>query len=302
MKSADDKTKILQAFKEANINFFSHPDNINKVFKAVLTGLPEIDTSLIIDSLKETYDITITKVIMFNTKSHSKLYLCHFDKQKVNMKVLHTIKAVYHHIVQWQPFKPKQNTPTQCYRCCMYGHGASSCMRYAVCMLCSGNHITKDCNVINRDDNNPAYKCFNCLSNKLPHNHKASDIACPFRAKYVATRTNVRDKNKIKSTTPSQSNVNTNVSRNNRYVRAPQPPPLQRSFAAATAQPNTRIPAQASSSTSSAFSSTTTNESNVWSLAEVTQLLLNSINELKQCKSKLDQLTVIAKLLQNACD
>lgn len=299
-KSAEDKKKITDAFTSAKINFFSHPDNENKMFKAVLTGLPEINTSNIVNSLKETYNITTTKVIMFNTKSHSKLYLCHFNKQEVNMKMLNTIKAVFSHIVKWQPYKPKQSAPTQCYRCCMYGHGASSCMRYAVCMLCSGNHVTKDCNVIKSDANEPIYKCFNCASNKLPYNHKANDSSCPFRAKYEATRMNARDKNKRKQSPPTENNENTAEKQNHRFVRAPQPPPLQNTFAATVSHSNARSSTK-QTNTHIPMSSNST-DSNLWSLAEVTQLLLRSINELKQCKSKLDQLTVIAHLLQNACD
>lgn len=302
-KSADDKKLISDAFTEAKINYFSHPDIDKKVFKAVLSGLPEISPNVIIDNLNETYNLTTTKVIMFNTKSHSKLYLCHFDKKEVNMKTLNTIKVVYHHIVKWQPFKPKQNTPTQCYRCCMYGHGASNCKRYAICMLCSGEHLTKTCTVIKADDENPAYKCFNCASNNVPHNHKASDTNCPFRAKYEAARTGARNK----TTTPSKQNtVNASTQQTHRFVRAPPPAPLGVSFAAATAQTNTQShTAGFSSSTSSSSTNNTHTTSNasgdLWSMTEISNILMNSINELKQCRSKLDQLAVISKLLQYAC-
>lgn len=300
-KSADDKKKITEAFTAAKINFFTHPDNVNKVFKAVLTGLPEMDTSSIVNSMKETYNINVTKIIMFNTKSHNKLYLCQFDRVEVNMKVLNTIKAVCMHIVKWQPFKPKQNSPTQCYRCTMYGHGASSCMRFAVCMLCAGNHITKECSVIKPDANEPVYKCFNCVDNKLPHNHKASDPNCPFRTKYIATRANVRDKNKQNTQTPPLNNIDEFPAIPNRYVRAPQPPPLRSSsYATAIAQSDTH----ASNKQSNAYNQmpSASNVPNLWSIAEVTNLLLNSINDLKQCQSKLDQLKIIATLLQNACE
>lgn len=238
---------------------------------------------------------------MFNTKSHSKVYLCHFAASEVNLKLLNKIKAVYHHIVKWQPFKPKENAPTQCFRCCMYGHGASFCVRYAVCILCSGDHLTKECKVIKPDAKEPIYKCFNCISNKLEHNHKANDINCPFRAKYLALRSSAHNKKKGKPTTQSLTNNNSKESQNHMYVRAPQPHPTLNSYAAVTSQTtasssntlnDTKKPTQASSNS---------NDSNIWTIAEVSQILINSINELKQCKSKLDQLTIIAQLLQNAC-
>lgn len=42
--SAEDKTKIIEALKTKNLNYFSHPDNDGKIFKVVLSGLPSFDT------------------------------------------------------------------------------------------------------------------------------------------------------------------------------------------------------------------------------------------------------------------
>lgn len=304
-KSAEDKEKIIAEFTKNNINFFYHPDS-KKIFKAVLTGLPIVETNEIINSLKHTYNVTALKVSMFNTKAASKLYLCHFDKSEINMKTLNTIKVVYSHIIKWQAYKPKQQTLTQCYRCSMYGHGASTCVRYTVCMLCAGEHLTKECTVIKPDTQNAVFKCFNCLSNNLPHSHKANDIQCPFRAKYSATRENMKSKNR-KSTSPTNmNNNNNNIYTNNehRYERAPQPEPMKLSYAAAAALTNTQSKpthtTKSSSSNQNTFSNVDDNN-NLWSFAEVSQIMLQCISELKQCQSKFDQLTVIANMLHHAC-
>lgn len=143
-KSAEDKTKIIEALDAGKINYFSHANNENKLFKSVLCGLPIVDTNEIVESLSTTHNITPTKVTMFNTRASTKMYLCHFDKsENVNVKSVSSIKSVYHHIVSWQKHKPKNRGLTQCFRCAMYGHGISCCKRFAVCMLCSGNHLTK---------------------------------------------------------------------------------------------------------------------------------------------------------------
>lgn len=42
-------------------------------------------------------------------------------------------------------------------------------------------------------------------------------------------------------------------------------------------------------------------DNNLWLFAEVSNILLSSINQLKSCKSKLEQLEVIARLIQHAC-
>lgn len=158
-RSIEDKNKIVDELKSKQINFFSHHEHDSKIFKVILSGLPQIEITTIEKDLKE-----LKKITMFTTQSRNKLYLCHFDKSAVNMKTLNTIKVIYHHIVKWLPYKPKTNSPTQCYRCCIYGHGARSCNRFAVCMLCSGNHTAKECTQITTKTENPMYKCFNCAS------------------------------------------------------------------------------------------------------------------------------------------
>lgn len=247
--------------------------------------------------MRDTYNIQLSNIIMFKTNAQSKLYLCHFNKQEVTMKLLNTIKVIHHHIIKWLPYKPKYGSPTQCYHCCMYGHGARSCNRYAVCMLCSGNHVTKECTVISPSTENPTYKCYNCASASLPHNHKANDPACPFRTKYETAKEKARNKNKQKSTA-SHTIERKSTHNDHRFVRAPQPTPLKRSFAEVTAsQPNAT-----SYYSTSTNERTPTNENNdLWSIAEVSDLLLLSINDLKKCKSKLEQLSVIANLLKHAC-
>lgn len=297
-QSPEDKIKIIAALKTAQVNFFSHPDAASGSFKAVLSGLPEIPTEEIVSCMQTMYEITPTKVIMFNTKAYNKLYLCNFDKSNINMKVLRAVKTVYHHIVTWLPYRPKRTGPTQCYRCCMYGHGISSCNRYAVCMLCSGNHTMSECNAQSTD--NPVFKCFNCSSAKLKHDHKANDPNCPFRAKYETSRDNARTKHKPKTTTNRQTPTNTPSHTNNvhQFKCAPTPPLLTQSYANAVQSNNgTQMYLDASASTH-----TPPHQSNnvLWTFAEVTTLLFNSINELNQCKSKLDQLKVIANLLQHA--
>lgn len=302
VKSPDDKIKITEALDKSKINYFSHPNNENKSFKLILCGLPAIETSNIIDSLTTSHNITPTKVVMFNTKASTKLYLCHFEKSvEVNVKSVMSIKTVYHHIVSWQKYKPKNKGPTQCFQCAMYGHGISSCKRFAVCMLCSGNHLTKVCSVINKDAENPIYKCFNCVSAKLKHDHKANDLNCPFRAKYIATIEKARDKTKQISTT--KKNAENTRNSNGMFVRAPMPSTLTKSFAETLTQASTSIKPNRRNTVLPDTNKSEQHTSNeLWSFSEVAQIMLNSINELKQCKSKYDQLIVIAKLLQNACE
>lgn len=244
----------------------------------------------------------------------NKLYLIHFNADEVNKKTLETVKYVYHHVIKWSPYKPKNKGPTQCLKCLWYGHGISGCQRYTASMLCAGQHLTKNCpthsDKTNTNTNNN-FKCFNCMSAKIQHNHKANDVNCPFRQKYEEARNKARSK----TTTNKQSQPNASS-----FVAAPVPPPQHASYADSMRVQTTSIPASNSqahtntrqSHTSTSQSSTNTfpggnlnananPSSNLWTFAECSNILFNSIENLQKCKSKLEQLQVIAQLLQNAC-
>lgn len=312
-KSTEEKSKLIEKLKEKNINFFSHPDN-NKTFKVILSGLPQVDTALIETCLKE-QKLTPTKITMFNTQSARKLYLLHFNADEVNKKTLEPIKYVHHHVIAWLPFKPKRNGPTQCMQCLMYGHGISSCNRYTVCMLCAGAHSTKECTANNNKNNtNPVYTCFNCMSQKLPHNHKANDATCPFRQKYELARNNARSK------TSTNKRMNPNAPS---YVPAPTPPPQSTSYADsmrtqqqsssrlhtnAASVNNTQTQARTNTNTRSTYTPSNANVSsgpnvnnNIWSIEECSNILFDSIERLQNCKTKFEQLKIIADLLKHAC-
>lgn len=315
--SAEEKEIIAKKLKEKNIFYFTHPDQSAKVYKVILSGLPQINTDEIKASLTA-QNVTPTKISMFNTNSPNKLYLIHFNADEVNKKTLEGIKYVYHHVIRWETYKPKRNGSTICMRCCMYGHGQASCSRYIVCMLCAGEHLTAQCTVHNKNSNNNnniSYTCFNCKSANLPHAHKANDVNCPFREKYERARNNARTK------TPTNQRSQTNVAR---FVQAPPPTPLRSSFAdsmrastssASHTQRNTasstNIQSQARTNSNTRFNNMPSHSNNndnninvnnnIWSFDECANILFDSIERLQQCKSKFDQLKVITDLLRHAC-
>lgn len=294
VNNSDDKNKLVKALTENKVPFFSHPDNAKKEFKVVLSGLPEFETSDVEQCLKEQCKLAPISVTMINTKSSNKLFVVVFNKSDIALRDLRKFKVVLTHIVKWLPYKPKRNGPTQCFRCCMYGHGIRQCFRSEICGLCAGAHLTSTCslNTNSNDENQDVqYKCYNCASAKIPHNHKANDIECPYRAKYLLSRRDNRHKK------PIQKENTVNTQSNGRYVIAPQPPPINRSYSQATK--NTRVYTNTNEETTTSSSSHNTN--GLWSIDEISSLLFDSINELQKCTSKLDQLRVIANLLQHAC-
>lgn len=156
---------IKETLLEANIEFFSHPTNDNKMFKAILRGLPEIAIDSIVSSLKNNNNITPQKVTMFKTSSGNKLYLVEFTKGEINKSELDQIKVVFNHIVHWEHYRKTKKGPTQCRKCGMYGHGMSHCNRSTICLVCGDKHDTIACPLSSQNNKNAniIFKCINCV-------------------------------------------------------------------------------------------------------------------------------------------
>ncbi|KAJ6641646.1 hypothetical protein Bhyg_06586 [Pseudolycoriella hygida] len=295
LDSTEDKKRFHEFLVKEKVDFYTHRDNENKVFKVILTGLLQVETGDIITSMQTEHSITPLKVIMFNTSSSNKTYLCHFNRNEVDMKKLNTMTTIHHHIIKWSTYKQKRKGPTQCYRCCMYGHGASTCNRFVACLVCSGNHETRNCSVA-IDAEYKSFKCFNCMSAKLQHDHKASDPTCPFRTKYELVRNNVRSK--YNNISLAQGDLH---KRN--YIPAPTPPPLTETFAslfASTSNQSSRPKTRSISAVSKQSQQSNADKNNdLFTIERLTDILSNSINELERCTSKFDQLRVLTNILRN---
>lgn len=298
----NDKQKIEDTLSKNKIEFFSHPTNNEKIFKIVLSGLPEIPVDEIKKSLMERNNLNPIKIFMFNTKYENKLYLLHFNKNEVSKSDVTNIKVVYNHLIQWRPYRNQKKGPTQCYNCGMFGHGASCCHRPPSCLLCGKNHLTNLCPFSNsnaNDDNSQTvYKCINCSRYGDILNHKASDPNCPARGKYLLTKTNRKNTTQSKNRNSKLGNdkINQNhILTTPLFSDAPTPPLLTKTYAAAV---------RTSSNQTTQYNNcqnTSNGNDSLWSFEEVTNILLNSLNELSKCKSKFDQVKVIANILQNVC-
>lgn len=283
--SEDGRNEVVKLLKDNNVEYYSHPYGDQKLFKVILSGLPEIETDMISDSLKKQNNVKPVNISLLKSAGSSKLYLLQFKRGEVSRTDLNNVKVVYNHIVKWLPFKPRRRGPTQCYKCGMYGHGATFCCRKTSCLLCGEEHMSNVCPLETREDTSPhvVYKCINCAQLNLPANHKASDDACPARQNYISIRGRA---NSRKNNAKTERNLNRNDVR-----RTDANASVNVSYAEALKRGN------------STFSHRTENENvnNLWSFTEVSELLLQSIDELSKCHTKFDQLKVIANLLQHAC-
>lgn len=286
-----DYDKCVAALSSKNISFFTHRDKNEKTFKAVLAGLPKLDTGLIVEEMKQ-YNInpsSVTELVTKNVNPHNCLYLVQFNTRDVSMSLLRKIKAIDHIIVTWKPFKPRNKGPTQCNKCAMFGHGAQHCHRAQACMLCaSSSHATADCHYSENTKEAFVFKCYNCVTKKLPNtNHRANDPKCPCRSSYLEIRNNVNHKNAVGARLNNKSST-FSLNQNN-FPRLHQSS-IPDDFAANSSNRTTYAEQ--------------TKRSNVnldlYSMEELFDLFQTAIEDLSACTSKGQQLKVLFRLLNDA--
>lgn len=293
----DDFKHICDALKAKDIEYFTHPFGEAKTFKLILSGLPELPTADITNWLKSQNNITVNRIIMLNSGGSHKRYLVQFNPKENNRTEVMNIKVILNHVIKWIPAKNNRKGPSQCLRCAMFGHGISACNRKPTCLLCGEAHETKDCSFSGTDDSEQRiFKCFNCKAKNLQHNHKASDPLCPCRINYIEIRSSANNR-KPQATQQRQQ----------QYVHTPEHfPPLSQARPTQLAQPLTRSFADAAKHTprqqfNSHVNAQRDRGDDLFTFAEVSDILFSCINELEKCKSKFDQMRVIANMLSNVC-
>lgn len=297
--NTNDRGTLTELLDDLKLNYYSHPGASEKLIKLVLSGLPEISTDIISNWLKEKNNISPVKISMLNTESSNKLYLLQFDQNQVSKADIVNIRVINHHIVRWLPFIRKSRGPTQCYNCGMFGHGISFCHRQSACFNCGEAHSSNTCPFLGASSQDHLiYKCINCFIRKLPHNHRCDDNECPSRLRYVELKNQSNPKNRTVKTNQIHRNNDgrNNVIQNNKKsvlthtTERLVPPVLTRTYAQAVRHGDRTHPSENGAN----------NDSSLWTFSEVSEILLSCINDLTKCRTKIDQVRVIAKLLNNA--
>lgn len=287
-----DYSKCIEALSARKIAFFTHGDKSEKTFKAVLSGLPKMETGVIVDEMKQ-FNImpsSVTELVTKNSSPHNCLYLVQFRAKDVSLNILRKIRAIDHVIVSWKPFKPRNKGPTQCNKCAMFGHGAQNCHRSETCMLCaSTTHATINCHYSESAKDAFVFKCYNCALRKLPNvNHRANDPKCPCRADYLEIRNKINHKNTVRS-------GRTNVKSNAFNLNENEFPGLHHNVDTADDPPS-----RSNRPTYAERTKRSETTSDLYSMEELFDILQTAIDELSACTNKGQQLKVLFRLLENA--
>lgn len=288
MDEKEDFEKLREKLIDDKIDFFTHRNKDQKEFKIVLSGLPRIETGIIVDELRKS-NITPTSVTELTSKNANPnfcLYLVQFAKNDVTLAQLKKIRAIDHVIVNWKPFVPRNKGPTQCRNCSMLGHGAQNCHRTPACMFCaSTTHIAADCQFNeNNTETTFIFKCFNCSARKLPNiNHKANDPRCPCRSEYLEIRNKMNHRNII--------------NHNKHNNKAPHM--NQDNFPSLRKNADDATPMKFSGPTFADQFKRNANEE-LYSMDDLFEIFQDAVEDLMACSNKGQQMKVLFKLLSNA--
>lgn len=319
--------RITEELRNHKMPFYTHPLKRKANFKYVLYGIPHMPIDTIRTELEHVniapiaVSYLLSKTERDNNVSPSSLanadsdflrsYVLEFTPGEVTREQIQKISYINRHVCKWREFKTGGNGPTLCHRCCMFGHGQLNCGRDPVCALCAEAHLTSDCRLFNSQNPKAKYRCINCIINKVNHNHRASAPDCPSREifKTSRARTNTARNNQRPTTnaTASRSGFHPRSRSKSRHTQSQQnlsTRAVPRSSRPA-AQPhvasiNSVSYADATAGRRSGVQSRQNSQQPLFSLEECTTLLFDAVNDLLNCRSKLEQLKVMTNLL-NKC-
>lgn len=145
----------------------------------------------------------------------------------------------------------------------MFGHGSDNCNVNTFCSKCAGPHKTTECKT-------DIVKCANCHGD-----HKSTDNSCPSRSAYIGLRQRVANRQ----------------SRNIQQISHFERPN-------GIAQQNVNLSQQnyGNRSWANVVSSSNTNNNDLFSIEQLKSLTFDLINNLKNCKNKVEQFDVITSL------
>lgn len=180
-KSFEDKQKLINKVKSQEIKYFSFSEPHEKPAIYVLKGLHKLDPAELLDMLK-TSKVPATKVSFLVENDDYPVYLVHFERQIVNLKMLQVVHKVINPeknvniVAIWEKLDRSRKRLTQCRNCQRFGHSASNCGQSYRCVKCTDLHGPGDCA---RKTKEGTPKCINCHGD-----HTANSRVCKHYEEY----------------------------------------------------------------------------------------------------------------------
>lgn len=284
------KKKLIESL----YTFYTHESKDTKLFNLVLYGLPQTDPNEIKQELKAAYNIKVVNIKEILTARSSKddaLYMLEFDRTQNSKSQVLKIRRLCSIVVFWRKPLKSNKGPTQCSKCAMYGHGSKNCFRKNICIACGGDHDAAACQVNKTPCDGPAvYKCFNCIKKNLKNtSHRADDPRCPSRKDYLLIRENIRNKAR-----PTQN------SWTRQLIETSEDFPHMNAINSLADGHNTSLPrlSYAEALKSSKRQNNTCDE--LYSTDQLFSIFTEALVDLRNCKTKIEQINVIMTMLKYA--
>lgn len=265
--SQTDHYEAVKYLKDKDVEYFSYTPKNNRPYKVVLSGLDKTDPIQLKNELNKIGLQCIDVKPVFRKISNNReiiLYIIYFKKGVITIKELREkYKSINYIRVKWSYQTKQPNKLTQCYNCQMFGHGSNNCNVKTFCSKCAGPHKTFDCKV-------DFIKCANCHDE-----HKSTDISCRSRNAYIGLRQRYANGNR-----PIRYHQQNNTQRQTTFTQQ-------------------NIISKQSSSANMSYANVLSNDdtsNNLLSIDQLKTLTFDLINDLKKCKSKIEQLEVITSL------
>lgn len=260
-----DYDNAIKQLKEKNMEFFSYTSKNNRPYKVVLSGLDKIEPEKVKTGLlKLGLKCLEVKIVCrkFDNNRETIFYIVYLRKGSTNITELrNNIKSINYIRIKWSYQSKIPNKVTQCYNCQMFGHGAYNCNIKTFCSNCAGDHETSK-------RTSSIVKCANCRGD-----HKSTSKDCPSRVSFVYLKERYSKQTYSYNTRKPFENVPNVIANQNITSSSDSYANVVRS------------------------NSTTPNTSNdLFSFNELKMLTLELIENLKSCKSKSDQFSVITNL------
>jgi hypothetical protein len=275
--------EIIKKLKDNRLCFHTHRMRDRGVFKMIISGLPKWPVNLIEESLEKQGIVfeSVEEVITKRSTIDDSLYLVKFKRSKTSKKVLfQKVRFINQVAITWKNGYAKKKGPTQCENCAMYGHGAENCHRLKMCIRCSSEHLTNECQINN-------FKCGHCMAKKyVDTNHRADDPRCPCREDYLLARNRALNKNRQQTRRqPTYDYKERDFPLPPRTTRFEDKPTPERNEKRTYSE---QLRAEPSTS------------QEMFSLDQLFSIFQEATADLKKCTSKLEQLNVIMGLLKYA--
>lgn len=185
---------IIEMLDAKRIQYFTHALPGEKLKRFVVYGLGSADYDQVSDDLSK-YGITAVKVVQKIPQKQRYHDHCNYvvyvkTSDNINLEMIKQARYLCNTSVTWANFIVNGDGCGKCYRCQRFNHSGDNCNMNPRCAVCSGHHLTVNCELLaekraqNKSKIDPVLlNCVHCNGK-----HTAGYTKCTERIKFIDYR------------------------------------------------------------------------------------------------------------------